>query len=1030
MVGNRVTPNILMLVLLVGGLAFATQVRQEVFPEFEIDVVTVQVVYPGASPEEVERGIVLVVEEATRGVDGVDQVTSTASEGVGTVMVEVLSGADPQQVFDDVRQAVDRVSTLPEQAERPSISLLTHKREVLALQIFGDASEPVLRELAERARDQLLQQPEITQVELEGARNYEIHAEIPRENLRAYNLTLNDIAGRIAQSAVEVPAGRVETRSGEILLRTNDRRDWAAEFLDIPVVTTAQGGVVRLGSLGTVAEDFEEVDRSAMYDQHPSVGLSVFRVGDQTPTGVADAVRRTMAEIATGFPDGIDYAINRDRSEIYKQRLTLLIRNASIGLVLVLGMLSLFLELRLAAWVTIGIPTSFLGALLFLPALDVSINMVSMFAFIIALGIVVDDAIIAGENIYEHRQRGGDYADAAITGAREVAVPISFSILTNIVAFLPMMFVPGVMGKIWGVIPAVVTTVFILSWIEALFILPSHLAHSRRSNRTGWQAALHTRQQAFSAAFSRFVERRYGGFIDRALQNRYLAVAVALAVLIVVLAYAGSGRLGFTLMPKTESDRAVVNAVLPLGSPEHAVADVRDHLVEAARMLMDENGGDTLVEGLYAVLDRNTIEVTAYLTDPTIRPLTTGEFADRWREQVGPLAGVESLRFESDRGGPGRGPALTIELSHTDITILEHAAAALAEAVAEFDSAKDIDDGQAAGKRQIEFRLRDAGHSLGLTTAELGRQVRNAFYGAEALRQQRARSEVKVLVHLPRTQRAGEDDVERLMIRTPSGREVPLTEVAEVHRGRAYTDIQRRDGRRVAAVTADVVPAADSTRILETIEAEVLPDLLERFPGLEREYEGRQAVMRDSVQSLLFGLGTALVLIYVLLAIPFRSYSQPTIVMVAIPFGIVGAIIGHQIMGYQLSVVSLMGIVALSGVVVNDSLVLIDYANRRRAEGLSPFDAIHSAGIRRFRPILLTTITTFGGLAPMIFETSRQARFMIPMAISLGYGILFATAISLVLVPCLYLILEDLKTSAKLQVQSAKTGAHPGEVQS
>ncbi len=1009
MVHNRVTPNILMLVFLVGGLFFTTQVRQEVFPDFDLDLVTVTVPYPGASPEEVERGIILAAEEAVRGLDGVEEVVAVAGEGVATVTIELEEGGNHQKVFEEIRQEIDRITTLPEDAEEPAVVLQTRRREVLDLRLYGDVSERALRELAEHVRDRLLQYPGLTQVDLVGAREYEIHIEVPGAMLRAHGLTLRQIAERVEATAVELPGGGVKTRGGEILVRLSERRDWAREFAEIPIITTAAGATLRLGDIAVVEDDFEDIETFATYDEQRSIGLEVYRVGEQTPIGVSDSVRRAMAEVEAELPPGVHYAIQRDRSDIYRQRLELLVKNALLGLILVLGLLSLFLELRLAFWVTMGIPTSFLGALLFLPGLDVSINMVSMFAFIIALGIVVDDAIVAGENIYEYRQQGMGLADAAIRGARDVALPVSFSIVTNVVAFLPLAFVPGYMGKIWGVIPFVVSTVFLISWVEAVFILPAHLAHERERTRRGWGARVHAWQQAFSRGFSLVVERYYGPFIDRAMDNRYLTIAIAASSLAVVIAYASSGRMGIILMPKVESDEAVVTAVLPVGSPPSATAAVRDRLLEAARRVEREHGGEELVRGLFALVEENVVEVTIYLTDPGVRPLSTGAVTDLWRGEVGAIAGLESIQFESDRGGPGRGPGLTIELSHRDIDVLDRASASLAETLAGFTNVTDIDDGFTPGKTQFDFRLRPEGRSLGLTSAEVARQVRDAFYGAEALRQQRGRSEVKVLVHLPTDERASEHDVEQLLIRTPSGRDVPLLQIASVERGHAYTDISRRDGRRTVTVTGNVVPMSQTSTVLETLEAEALPALVRDYPGVTYSFEGRQAELRDAVASLVAGFGYALIVIYVLLAIPFRSYAQPAIVMTAIPFAVFGAIIGHAIMGYSLSVISLMGIVALSGVVVNDALVMMDFANRQRETGADPRPAIRSAGVRRFRPILLTTLTTFGGLAPMIFETSRQARFMIPMAISLGYGIVFATAITLVLIPCLYLILEDLR---------------------
>lgn len=1007
MVHNRVTPNILMVVLLLGGLLLSSRIKREVFPEFDLDIVTIQVAYPGASPAEVEQGIVLAVEEAVRGIDGVEEINATASEGSGMISVELIEGADRQKVYQDIQQGVDRIRTFPVDAEEPQVSLVARRQGVLTLQLYGNVSEWALRDLAEQVRDRLLQDPEISQIDLEGARDYEIRVEIPQESLRAYNLTLDQVARRIAASAVEIPGGSIRTSAGEILMRVDERRDWAREFANIPVVTSPQGTVVTAGDLGRVKERFEESNRVATYGAARTIGLSVYRIGDQTPTGVSDAVREAMVQIEADLPPGVYYAINDDDSEVYQQRLSLLLRNAFLGLILVLLILGLFLEFRLAFWVTMGIPISFLGGLLFLPGMDVSINMISMFAFIVALGIVVDDAIIAGENIYEYRQRGMGFIEAAIQGARDVSIPITFSILTNLVAFMPLMFVPGMMGKIFQVIPLVVSTVFLISWVESLFILPAHLAHSRQRPERGMIAFLYRKQQAFSNRFSAFVDTVYAPLLDRCIRSRYLTTAVGLAALIMIVAYALSGRMGIVLMPNVESDSSVVTAVLPHGSPLTTAEAVRDRLIDAVNTVSDEHGGDTLVKGVFATIDESKVEVFAYLTVPEVRPISTAELTRLWRQRTGSIPGLESLRFESDRGGPGSGASITIELSHRDIDILDQASAALAAELSQFSQTKDIDDGYTPGKRQLNFQVSPEGHSLGLTADDIARQVRYAFFGAEALRQQRGRNEVRVYVSLPASERTSQYDVEQLLIRTPAARDVPLRQVASVEESRAYTSITRRDGRRTVTVTSGVEPVDQTNQVLATVTGEVMPRLQREYPGLSWGLEGRQADMTDSISSLLLGFGFAMAGIYVLLAIPFRSYVQPLIVLMAVPFGIFGAIIGHFIMGYSMSVISMMGIVALSGVVVNDALVMVDFANKRRRAGESAFEAIHNAGVRRFRPILLTTLTTFGGLSPMIFETSRQARFMIPMALSLGYGIVFATAITLLLVPSLYMILED-----------------------
>ncbi len=1010
MVHNRVAPNLLMLVLLIGGIFMSGQIKKEVFPDFSLDQVRVSVAYPGASPDEVEQGIVLAVEEAISGIEGVDKIRSTASEGRALVIAELVEGADIQKANQEIKQEIDRITTFPDDAEEPEVNLATHRRLVQAVVVYGDANESVLRELAEQLRDRLLQRPGITQVDLVAARDYEVRVEVSRETLRRYGLTLEGIARTIDNAAIEIPGGSIKTSGGEILLRVTQRRDWAEGFGEIPIITTRDGSVLRLRDIAEVSDTFEDSDRVRSFNGQPAMSLEVYRIGEQTPLGIAEDVRLTLNAFAADLPPGVRTAVNIDQSRIYQQRLELLTRNGLIGLGLVLVMLGIFLEIKLAFWVTLGIPTAFLGAMLFLPGLGVSINMVSMFAFIIALGIVVDDAIIAGENIYEYRQRGMPLHEAAIRGARDVAVPISFSILTNIVAFMPLYFVPGMVGKIFVIFPFVVGSVFVISWVEALFILPSHLAHSKSNGRTRIGAWLHLRQQAFSHSIRHFIRDRYGPVVRVCLRNRYLTVAAGIAVLITMIGYVSSGRMGFVLMPQTDSDRSVVEAELPYGSPLQNTLAVRDQLISAATDLVEDNGGDRLSRGILAAVNENEVTARLYLTDPGVRPLSTTEVTRLWRERVGQIPGLESLKFLSNQGGPASGAALTIELSHRDVDVLDRASSDLAARLGEYTNLKDINDGFSPGKQQLDFKLLPEGRSLGLTAREVARQVRSAFYGAEALRQQRGRNEIKVMVMLPDSQRASEYDIEQLLIHTPAGGYVPLHQVAELKRNRAYTSIERRDGRRTVEVTADVEPRRATSQILATLKANTLPSLTRDYPGLSYDFEGRQADMRKSMASLIGGFLIAMIVIYALLAIPFRSYIQPMIVMAAIPFGLIGAVIGHIIMGYSLSIISMMGLVALTGVVVNDSLVMIVYANRLRGEGIPPFDAIQQAGIRRFRPILLTTITTFGGLAPMIFETSRQARFMIPMAISLGYGILFATLITLLLIPSLYLIIEDIRS--------------------
>jgi multidrug efflux pump subunit AcrB len=1019
MAGHSVAANLAMLFLLIGGFIALRSIRQEVFPEFVIDAVRIQLSYPGASPEEVEKGMILVVEEAVRGLEGVFEVSSTASEGSGRVTVDLIEGADSEKVAQDIKSEIDRIRSFPVDAEDPQVAVVAHKREVMSVMVYGRLNEAGLLAVAEQVRSHFLTHEHITQVDLEGVPNLEIAIHVPQENLRRYGLTLGDIAARLRSASVDLPSGAIKTKTGEILVRLTERRDYGKEFALLPIIAAPEGSQVLLGEIADIEDGFEEAKRYTRYNGEPAVEIEVFRVGDQTPVQVGDAVRGILEKIESNLPPGIKIDIERDRSEHYRERVELLMKNGALGLVLVLALLGLFLEARLAFWVMMGIPISFMGSFLILPATNVSINMISLFAYIISLGIVVDDAVIVGENIYRYRQDGLSYLDAAIKGARQVAMPVTFSILTNIVCFLPIYFIPGTMGNIFKMIPIVVIIVFIISLVESLFILPAHLGHQKvRSRRWGPLGWLHDRQQAFSVGFRSFLKKRYGPFLGWILasRHRYFTIAIALALLGIMLSYPLSGRMGFGLFPTVESDFSQVGIVLPYGSPVEKTQAVMDRIIAGAKKVIDESGHPELVEGIITDVGRGGSHIgrtRVMLAKPDVRDdiMSTEEFTERWRKAVGEITGLETIRFASDSGGPGgRRRAISVELSHQDVGILEKASAELAERLRAFPRVKDADDGFQPGKEQLDFAIKPEGLSLGLSASSIARQVRNALYGAEVLRQQRGRNEIKIKVRLPEEERSSEQTINEFMVHTPAGTFVPLREIARVSRGRAYTVINRRNGRRVVHVSADVSPRSKIGEVLGVVGAEELPALVDKYQGLQHSFQGHRADMRESMGSLKVTFVMALLMIYVLLAIPFRSYVKPLVVMASIPFGVIGAFLGHLIMGFDLCIPSIFGIVALSGVVVNDSLVMIAFANRKESEtGCSPREAIQSAAIERFRPVMLTTLTTFGGLAPMIFETSRQARFLIPMALSLGFGILFATFITLVLLPCLYVAVADVK---------------------
>ena len=1030
MARNSIAANLAMFVLLVGGVLLAAGVKQEVFPEFDLDQVVVRVPYPGASPEEVEQGILRSIETQVEGVDDVKKVTSEALEGVGTVTVELVTGADVGQALQDVKNEVDRIITFPEESEEPVVSLASRKRKVMSVVVHGDVPERSLRAAAESARDRMMEHPGITLVELGSVRAYEIAVEIPEDELRALGLSLPDVADVIRRNALELPGGEVKTPAGEVLLRTQERRDLGQEFAELALVNGPDGARVRIGDVGEVVDGFAEEDIEARFAGEPAIELIVYRVGDERPIAVADASREVVDALRRDAPDTLGYVVWDDQSERYADRLDLLSRNAFIGLALVLLLLGLFLEPRIAFWVTVGIIISVVGSFLVFPAWGATINMVSLFAFIVTLGIIVDDAIIVAENIYEKRESGMPAMQAAVEGAREIAQPVVFAVLTNIVAFMPLLFVPGATGKIFLQIPAVVISVFLISLVESLFILPAHLSHAPEPGPImrvlGWPNRLVTR------GFDRFSASTFSPLVTLALRNRYFVPALGVALLLVSAGIFGGGLIRWSFLPRIDSDLVTATARLPVGVPIDEARRVAALLERGALAAADEEQ-DGLVTGLFTQIgdsggQASQITVKAQLVDPAEREIGGMQFGGEWREAVGRIAGVEALSFSANSFGEGQKP-IDVQLTGPDQQQLERAARELSEGLAAYSGVSDIDDGTASGKRQLSFTLTPAGRAAGLTSESIAAQVRAAFFGAEALRQQRGQNEVKVLARLPRAEREQLSTVEDLMLRAPGGGEIPLSDAADVTEGRSYTSIKRRDGRRIVPVTADVDPkVADSGEILADAEASILADMARRYEGLGYTFEGEQETRRESMSALGIGLAFAMFAIFAMLAIPLGSYTMPMVVLSGAPFGVIGALLGHMILGYGLSLMSVFGIIALTGVVVNDSLVLVVTARRNREDGMGAFDAIHAASVRRLRPILLTSMTTSLGLLPMMLETSAQARFLVPMAISLGFGVLFSTFVILLMVPSLYLVREDLFAIARVALGRDRGGSSEASI--
>lgn len=1043
MAQNSVAANLLLFVLFIGGLLSIGNLKQEVFPDTSPELVTVRVPYPGASPEEVEQGIVLAVEEAARGVDQVKRITSASSEGVGVVNIELVLGADLQKALSDVKTEVDRITSFPEEAEEPSVTLASTKRQVISLLISGDQPLSTLHEIAERARQRLVDHPQITQAELQGVPALEIAVEIPRERLEAYNLTLDQIANQVSLASLELPGGSVESRRGEILVRVADRRLEASQFEDIILRGTADGAQLRLGDIATVRDGYAEEDLEAFYGGDRAVRVIVYRSGAETPGAVAAAAREVTDELRAELPQEIGLALWQDDSQILKARVELLVRNAAQGLVLVVICLGLFLNARLAFWVAFGIPSAFFATFLVLPALGVSINMISLFAFIVTLGIVVDDAIVVSENFWHKVEAGVPPMEAAVRGAQEMLVPVTFSVLTTVAAFAPLLFVPGVSGRIFAIIPVVVISVLLFSVVECFTILPAHLGHwDGKNNRL--MTLLDGPRGWVDRRLTAFTQGPYERLLRWIVSARYLAASIAFALFVITIGALGGGIVPFEFFPKLEGDLVTATVRLPYGTPVERTREIKEILERSADQALEDLGATSVRAGMYAIVGlgpaprgpgatqetgSHLVTVEMSLVSADDRELSGEEIADAWERATPPLPGVEAKSF-SAAFGAGAGAAVDVQLSHTDVAVLQKAAAEMTEILRGYADLTDVENGFASGKVRLDLQLTDAARTLGLSSTDLGRQVRSAFFGAEALREQRGREEVKVMVRLPEEQRRTEYDIEQLQVRTAAGGGVPIGAVATVTRGQAPTVIRREDGRRVVSVSGELAPGIPSSQEVVAAVKEQLPTLMAKYPGLSAGLAGAQREQAETFGALGRNFLLGLFVIYALLAIPFRSYIQPAIVMMSIPMGFVGSIGGHFLHGYGLSIISVFGIIAASGVVVNDSLVLIDAVNGfRRDEGMSAVDAVVAAGQRRMRPILLTSLTTFFGLIPLIFETSTQARFLIPMGLSLAYGVAFTTFIALLLVPPLYMIQEDLQALIRWVrgVKRAPEGTGGGE---
>jgi multidrug efflux pump subunit AcrB len=1009
---NHVAANLLMLAVVVVGLVVAMNIRQEIYPRFEVDTVEISMQYRGASPDEVEQSVILPIESELRGLELTRRIESSATEGRAQVSVEIMPSFDRNRALQEVTAAVARISLFPDEIEPPNISLGTSRRRgVNYVAVSGDVDQRTLTQLAHQIEDGLLAQPEISLVTLFGVRRPEILVEVSQAQLRSLNLTLGEIAQAIDRAAQDVPAGTMKTAGGDILLKTTERRYFGSEFEGIPIKSSNSGAEIKLGDIATIEDGFEETKRESYYNGKPAVTLSVYASENQAPMKVAKAVRRYLEQIKPTLPPTVLVEVRYDRTEDYKERIDLLRFNGTIGLILVLLALGLLLELRVAFWTAIGIPVSILGSLILLPLMDASVNMISVFGFIVTLGIVVDDAVVVGEDIFHKISQGLPRMDAAVAGVKEMTIPVIFAVSTNIIAFLPLFYVPGESGRFLHVLPAVIIAVFAVSLVECLLILPSHLAFSRKSPRSDSIFARFDRVQTrLRLKLDTAMEGFYRPILASVIRYRYVTIAVFASCLIVVIGYTFSGRVNFTFSPTIENDYIQGEIEMPTGTPVERSREVAFIVEAAAKRALEKCDEEGIVRNFnVGVADRGTnrARVAIKLVPQSQRKITGAGFVELWRAEVPEIPDMESLFFDY-LVGPGGEAEIDIQLAHPEVDTLRRAAEELGEMVARYPGVTDIRKGFGREMPQISFEIKPAGQALGITARDLGQQIRNAFYGAEALRQPRNREELRVMVRLPEADRKSMSGLEGLLIKAANGAEIPICQAATMSETTAPVRIDRVDGGRVLNVTANVVHSiTNGNKVLSALEKRELPELLSHYPGLRYTFEGTQREQREASNNLSIGLVASLFAIFAIMASFLRSYIQSAIVLLTIPWGLAGAVLGHILLGFDLSIYSVLGMIALCGMVVNGGFVLAMTRNRYLARGLSLHEATIQSAQRRFRPIFLTAITTFLGLGPMIFETNEQALFLVPMAISLGVGTLASSLVVLILVPVAFEILEE-----------------------
>lgn len=1027
---NVVFANIMILLMFLMGAMSLFMMRREMFPEMSLDRIQISIPYPGADPEEVEEGILRKIEDALQGEAGVKELLTSGGENMGTAIVTLDERANTRDVLDRVRAKIDAISTFPLDAENPVVSEMLLEDPVVILSVSGEMSEARMKEWAEGVKGELLQLDPITVVEIFGARAYEISIEVSELRLREFNLSLEEVTRAIREHNVNIPGGLLRSSTEEIRLRTIGRRYRGEEIAEIPVLTRRDGRVVTLGDVADIRDGFEQNTMRPGVNGQPALFLYVNKTAEQDALDISKATLRYIESKQELIPENLNLDLIFDSTTMLRARISLLVKNGLIGLVLVFVLMWLFLDLRLSIWAGMGMPISIAGALVILWAVGGSINMISLFGLIMVLGIIVDDAIVVGEAIYHHQQQPGvDPRKAAVEGVAEVGMPVLGAVTTTIIAFMPLMFVGGIMGKFIAILPVVVIACLIVSLYECLLLLPAHLAEKKptrkRTRPKGKLSRLNeTLHEHTGKRLERFAAGPYQRFLKMALQWRYLALSLAMAILIMTMGALAGGRLAFQMFPAFDSFMLTAYVEFPNGTPVDVTDAALEQIKGAAFSLnadLKTKSGKPVVEKVLSVVGQNLNDpyasgatphvgsVQIILVENTDRFLSSEEIQDLWEERIGLIPGTEALSLQSlDAGPPGK--PVDIRLMGNDLNQLRLASEDLKALLKTYPGTRQIQTDLRPGKNELRFRLKPEALHLGITLADLGRQLNTAYYGGEALRIQRGRDEIKVMVRNTEAERAQLGSLQNLRVRTPDGREIPLTAVAEMETSPGFSSITRVDGMRAVSVNSDVnSDAGNAGRISADIEKKHFPAIQAKYPGVYLEFQGEKKDSAESMGSLFIGFPIALVGIFVIIATIFRSYLQPMIIMLTVPFGIIGAVIGHQLRGVELSMMSMFGIVALAGVVVNDAIVLIEAFNANISKGMKIREALLEAGQRRFRAVFLTTLSTVGGLMPMIVEQDLQAQFLIPMALSIAAGVAFATLLTLLLIPSLILILNDVR---------------------